>query len=1726
MAAQMIPVSFHEAMSLPAMQVPADSIKFGSCAMESDKFISVCGGGNVTIIDLSNNNEVTRRPISAEAAIMNPVAKVIALRSQSQLQIFNLELRTKMKAHAMTEAVKFWRWVNNNTIAIVTPTAVYHWSLEGDASPTKVFDRHAQLAEGKQVIGYEVSADGKWCLLVGISQGAGGIEGTMQLYSAAKRVSQVLQGHTGCFHTIKVPGREDPAQVLCFEEKKPQQPAKLFVMEVGRDPSLPGEAFRLTPQAIPVPAEAQADFPVSMVASKAQDIIYMITKMGFLYLFDVHSGKAIYRARISTETIFVTAYNESTGGVFGITARSGQVLQVTINQQTLIPYISSTLRDNQLAISLAGRLNLPGADDLYTAEFNRLLSVNDVAGAAKLAANSPQGILRTPNTVNTFKNIPAQPGAPAPVFQYFSVLLEHSKLNALESLELARPVLAQGRPQLIEKWLTEDKLECSEELGDLIMPVDSNIALSVYLRAQVPEKAINCFLQRGEFNKIVAYARQVNFQCDYSYMLQNLVRSNPDGAVEFAKQLTGGEGGPLLDINTVVDIFMQFNLIQACTAVLLEALKGDKQEEGYLQTKLFEINLGTGQPQFVQVADAMLQNEMFHHYDRARVAQLCEQCGLLQRALEHYSEPADIKRILSNAAGLNAEFVMSFFGSLSPDVSLDCLNHMLATNIRVNLNLVVQIAQKYVEQLGAEPLIEMLEKFKSWEGIYYFLGAVVNFSQDALVHFKYIESAAKMGQFNEVERVCRDSTVYDPQQVKDFLMNAKLGDPRPLIHVCDRHDFVDEMTAYLHANNLTKYIEVYVQKVSPAKTPAVIGKLLDLDSNEDFVRNLLNLVGPACPVDELVEQVERRNRLRILQPWLEARIATGNTEAATHNAIGKIYIQLNRDPNSFLENNQFYEPSVLGKFSEKLDPSLAVIAYRRANGACDDDLIRVCYDQGLFKALARYLVERQDLDLWERVLPQEDGEESPSRRALIDQVVQSALPETQNPDEVSTTVKAFMNAEMPHELIELLERLVLQGSEFSDNRNLQNLLVLTAIRADKAKVMDLINRLDNLDGPAVAEIALQDEYQLFEEAFVIYNKSAKNAQSEEEKARMYVLAVSVLLDKMSELERAKEFAERVSEKDVWSKLAESQLAENMVHEAISSYVKADDATNYTAVIGAAHTEENYGDLVIYLKMARNHVKEALVDTEYIYALAKESALGDLEEFISAPNIANIQNIGERCFDEGMYEAAKLLFSNINNNAKLALCYVHMSQYREAVDAATRANSISTWKEVNSYCIKAGEFRLAAICGLHIIVQPDHLDELVNHYERAGHPAELMQLLEQGLGQDNAHTGMFTELGVLYSKYAPEKLMEHVKIFHNRINKIKLLKACETALLWDEAVYLYQQDNQHDSAVKVMIEHSVAWNNDLFLDCVQKVRNQEVAYKAIGFYLEEHPIDLERLLQVLTPTLDPARVVHQLKRAEGMQLGVKYLKMVQKENITTVNEALHELYIEEEDFENLRTSVDEYDAFDQIKLAQEVESHELLEFRRIAAHLFKRNGRWRASVDLSKQDKMFKDAIDTAAESKDAELVDDLLRYFVDSKDKTSFCAVLYTCFDFVKPDTAMELGWRYGLMDYTMPYAIQYMSNLHERIADLEKRTEKKEEGEEQEQAAAAAAMIGGGMMGNGPLMLTNQAYVPDASGYGMGGGMPGQGMGVPAQGMGMGMPQQNMGGVGMGMGMGMGGGY
>ena len=71
----------------------------------------------------------------------------------------------------MPAPVTYWRWLSPNLIVLVTAVSVFHWSIEGDSPPIKIFDRNAALTEGTQIINYQISEDTKWCLLCGISAG-------------------------------------------------------------------------------------------------------------------------------------------------------------------------------------------------------------------------------------------------------------------------------------------------------------------------------------------------------------------------------------------------------------------------------------------------------------------------------------------------------------------------------------------------------------------------------------------------------------------------------------------------------------------------------------------------------------------------------------------------------------------------------------------------------------------------------------------------------------------------------------------------------------------------------------------------------------------------------------------------------------------------------------------------------------------------------------------------------------------------------------------------------------------------------------------------------------------------------------------------------------------------------------------------------------------------------------------------------------------------------------------------------------------------------------------------------------------------------------------------------------------------------------------------------------------------------------------------------------------
>uniref|UniRef100_A0A0D9XN70 Clathrin heavy chain linker core motif domain-containing protein n=1 Tax=Leersia perrieri TaxID=77586 RepID=A0A0D9XN70_9ORYZ len=1101
MAAANAPIAMREALTLTSLGIAPQFVTFTHVTMESEKYICVretSPQNSVVIIDMAMPAQPLRRPITADSALMNPNTRILALKAQipgttqDHLQIFNIEAKTKIKSHQMPEQVVFWKWITPKLLGLVTQTSVYHWSIEGDSEPAKMFDRTANLANN-QIINYRCDPAEKWLVLIGIAPGAPErpqlVKGNMQLFSVDQQRSQALEAHAASFASFKVPGNENPSTLICFASKTTnagQITSKLHVIELGAQPGKPG--FSKKQSDLFFPPDFQDDFPVAMQISQKYGLIYVITKLGLLFVYDLETAAAVYRNRISPDPIFLTAESSTTGGFYAINRR-GQVLHATVNDATIVPFVSSQLNNLELAVNLAKRANLPGAENL------ELFAQTKYKEAAELAAESPQGLLRTPETVAKFQSVPVQSGQTPPLLQYFGTLLTRGKLNAYESLELSKLVVNQNKKNLLENWLAEDKLECSEELGDLVKTVDNDLALKIFIKARATPKVVAAFAERREFDKILIYSKQVGYTPDYLFLLQTILRTDPQGAVNFALMMSQMEGGCPVDYNTITDLFLQRNMIREATAFLLDVLKPNLPEHAFLQTKVLEINLVT----YPNVADAILANGMFSHYDRPRVAQLCEKAGLYLRALQ------------------------------------------------------------------------------------------------------------------------------------------------------------------------------------------------------------------------------------------------------------------------------------------------------------------------------------------------------------------------------------------------------------------------------------------------------------------------------------------------------------------------------------------------------------------------------------------------------------------------------IIYAFISNWAKLAVTLVKLKQFQGAVDAARKANSAKTWKEVCFACVDAEEFRLAQICGLNIIVQVDDLEEVCEYYQNRGCFNELISLMESGLGLERAHMGIFTELGVLYARYRPEKLMEHIKLFSTRLNIPKLIRACDEQQHWKELTYLYIQYDEFDNAATTIMNHSPdAWDHMQFKDVCVKVANVELYYKAVHFYLQEHPDLINDLLNVLALRLDHTRVVDIMRKAGQLHLVKPYMVAVQSNNVSAVNEALNELYVEEEDYERLRESVDMHDNFDQIGLAQKLEKHELLEMRRIAAYIYKKAGRWKQSIALSKKDNMYKDCMETCSQSGDRELSEDLLVYFIEQGKKECFASCLFICYDLIRADVALELAWMNNMVDFAFPYLLQfireYTSKVDELVKDrIESQNEVRAKEKEEKDLVAQQNMYAQLL----PLALPAPP--------GMGGPPPPMGgMGMPPMG-GMGMPPMGL---------------
>jgi len=103
---------------------------------------------------------------------------------------------------------------------------------------------------------------------------------------------------------------------------------------------------------------------------------------------------------------------------------------------------------------------------------------------------------------------------------------------------------------------------------------------------------------------------------------------------------------------------------------------------------------------------------------------------------------------------------------------------------------------------------------------------------------------------------------------------------------------------------------------------------------------------------------------------------------------------------------------------------------------------------------------------------------------------------------------------------------------------LQNVILLTAIRVEKGKVVGYINKLEN-DAGEIAKIAT--DHGLYEEALTIYKKYDQHA-----------MAINVLVEHIVSIDRGLDYANKVNKPEVWSRLAKAQLDDLRIKDSIGA----------------------------------------------------------------------------------------------------------------------------------------------------------------------------------------------------------------------------------------------------------------------------------------------------------------------------------------------------------------------------------------------------------------------------------------------------------------------------------------------------------------------------------------------------------------------------------------------
>ncbi|XP_062911958.1 clathrin heavy chain linker domain-containing protein 1-like isoform X1 [Mobula hypostoma] len=159
----------------------------------------------------------------------------------------------------------------------------------------------------------------------------------------------------------------------------------------------------------------------------------------------------------------------------------------------------------------------------YVERFTKLFEEKQYQAAAIYVANCPRGILHNMEVMEKFKAVTEYEGYVSPLLHFFEAVMNSFSAvrhppNAKMSLEGVKCALMHNRQDLVIRWVIQQRLTCSEALGDVIYDYGDTelqslatcmaLAQNVYSKCDVHKKAVLCMCRLGEISGALAHIHE------------------------------------------------------------------------------------------------------------------------------------------------------------------------------------------------------------------------------------------------------------------------------------------------------------------------------------------------------------------------------------------------------------------------------------------------------------------------------------------------------------------------------------------------------------------------------------------------------------------------------------------------------------------------------------------------------------------------------------------------------------------------------------------------------------------------------------------------------------------------------------------------------------------------------------------------------------------------------------------------------------------------------------------------------------------------------------------------------------------------------------------------------------------------------------------------------------------------------------------------------------------